>query len=100
MVGVVIGVDLEPCQPVEGAILLVGDITESSTQERIRNELDGRIINNIVSDISPDITGNWDIDQAVAMTSSCRCFRFLPRFTMQRWVLSSQKYSKGLASRS
>ena len=33
--GVVIGVDLEPCQPVEGALLLVGDITESSTQERI-----------------------------------------------------------------
>jgi len=66
--GKVIGVDLEPCQPVEGAILLVGDITESSTQERIRNELDGRVINNIVSDISPDITGNWDIDQAVAMT--------------------------------
>lgn len=66
--GKVIGVDLEPCQPVEGAILLVGDITESSTQERIRGELDGRVINNIVSDISPDITGNWDIDQAVAMT--------------------------------
>ncbi|MBK71420.1 MAG: hypothetical protein CMB43_03225 [Euryarchaeota archaeon] len=66
--GKVIGVDLEPCQPVEGALLLVGDITESSTQERICSELDGRNINNIVSDISPDITGNWDIDQAVAMT--------------------------------
>ena len=66
--GIVIGVDLEPCQPVEGAILLVGDITESSTQDRILQELGGRVINTIVSDISPDITGNWDIDQAVAMT--------------------------------
>ena len=66
--GVVIGVDLEPCQPVEGAILLVGDITESVTQDRVLSELDGRDINTIVSDISPDITGNWDIDQAVAMT--------------------------------
>ena len=46
--GTVIGIDLEPCQPVE--------------------ELDGRVINTIVSDISPDITGNWDVDQAVAMT--------------------------------
>ena len=61
--GVVIGVDLEPCQPVEGAILLVGDITEAATQDRILSELDGRVINTIVSDISPDITGNWDIDQ-------------------------------------
>ncbi len=66
--GIVIGVDLEPCQPVEGALLLVGDITESSTQDRILQELGGRVINTIVSDISPDITGNWDIDQAVAMT--------------------------------
>ena len=66
--GIVIGVDLEPCQPVEGAILLVGDITESSTQDRILQELGGRVINTIVSDISPDITGKWDIDQAVAMT--------------------------------
>tara|TARA_B100000683_G_scaffold266825_1_gene299680 strand:+ start:162 stop:890 length:729 start_codon:yes stop_codon:yes gene_type:complete len=66
--GVVIGVDLEPCQPVDGALLLVGDITESSTQDRILSELNKRPINTIVSDISPDITGNWDIDQAVAMT--------------------------------
>ena len=66
--GIVIGVALDPCQPVEGAILLVGDITESSTQDRILQELGGRVINTIVSDISPDITGNWDIDQAVAMT--------------------------------
>ena len=66
--GTVIGIDLEPCQPVEGAVLLVGDITEKSTQERIFAELEGRVINTIVSDISPDITGNWDVDQAVAMT--------------------------------
>ena len=66
--GTVIGIDLEPCQPVEGALLLVGDITEESTQQRIFSELDGRVINTIVSDISPDITGNWDVDQAVAMT--------------------------------
>ena len=66
--GTVIGIDLEPCQPVEGALLLVGDITEESSQQRIFSELEGRVINTIVSDISPDITGNWDVDQAVAMT--------------------------------
>ena len=53
--GTVIGIDLEPCQPVEGALLLVGDITEESTQQRIFSELDGRVINTIVSDISPDL---------------------------------------------
>ena len=55
--GHVIGVDLEPCQPVEGAVLLTGDITDPYTQERVLEELGGDLINVIVSDISPDITG-------------------------------------------
>ena len=74
--GVVIGVDLDPCQPVEGATLLVGDITDELTQERILEELEGRPINTIVSDISPDITGKWDVDQTVAMTLVADVFDF------------------------
>ena len=45
--GVVIGVDLEPCQPVEGATLLVGDITDDLTQDRILEELDNRPIKKV-----------------------------------------------------
>ncbi len=74
--GVVIGVDLESCQPVEGATLLVGDITDELIQDRILEELDGRPINTIVSDISPDITGKWDVDQTVAMTLVADVFDF------------------------
>ena len=74
--GTVIGVDLEPCQPVEGATLLVGDITEELTQQKILEQLDNNIINSIVSDISPDITGNWDVDQSVAMTLVADVFDF------------------------
>ena len=74
--GVVIGVDLEPCQPVEGATLLVGDITEELTQQKILEQLDNNIINAIVSDISPDITGNWNVDQSVAMTLVADVFDF------------------------
>ena len=74
--GTVIGVDLEPCQPVEGATLLVGDITEELTQQKILEQLDNNIINAIVSDISPDITGNWSVDQSVAMTLVADVFDF------------------------
>tara|TARA_B100000767_G_scaffold113961_2_gene108765 strand:- start:3052 stop:3792 length:741 start_codon:yes stop_codon:yes gene_type:complete len=74
--GLVLGVDLEPCQPVEGAIILVGDITEELTQERILEELNHRPINTIISDISPDITGKWDVDQTVAMTLVADVFDF------------------------
>ena len=74
--GHVIGVDLEPCQPVEGAVLLTGDITDPYTQERVLEELGGDLINVIVSDISPDITGKWDMDQSVAMTLVADVFDF------------------------
>jgi 23S rRNA (uridine2552-2'-O)-methyltransferase len=74
--GHVVGVDLEPCQPVEGAVLLTGDITDPYTQERVLEELGGNLINVIVSDISPDITGKWDMDQSVAMTLVADVFDF------------------------
>ena len=65
--GVVIGVDLEPTKPVEGAHILIGDITDGETQSRVVESLEGRSINVVVSDISPDITGRWEMDQAIAM---------------------------------
>ena len=77
--GEVVGIDLMPCQPVEGALLLVGDITDSGTQARVRREFDEdnkRPINAVVSDISPDITGNWDIDQAVSIDLVAKVFDF------------------------
>jgi len=80
--GRVVGVDLMPCAPVEGAVLLTGDITEPITQERILAELNGELLNVIVSDISPDITGKWDMDQSVAMTLVADVFDFaLPLLT-------------------
>ena len=82
--GRVVGVDLQPCAPVEGAVLLTGDITDPVTQERILNELDGALLNVIVSDISPDITGKWDMDQSVAMTLVADVFDFaLPLLTKE-----------------
>ncbi len=65
--GLVIGVDLEPTQKVEGCMFLTGDITDNQVQSRIIDYLDGNMINTIVSDISPDLTGKWDRDQALAI---------------------------------
>ena len=74
--GKVIGVDLQSCAPVEGAVLLTGDITDPITQERILGELEDEPLNVIVSDISPHITGKWDMDQSVAMTLVADVFDF------------------------
>lgn len=74
--GHVVGVDLEPCVPVEGATLLVGDITDIGTQERVQRELGDEQINVVVSDISPHITGKWDTDQAVSIDLVAKVFDF------------------------
>ena len=97
--GTVIGVDLEPCQPVEGATLLVGDITEELTQQKILDQLDNNIINSIVSDISPDITGNWNVDQSVAMTLVADVFDFSLPLLCKGGSFVRLKYSKALVSR-
>ena len=80
--GWVIGVDLEACQRVEGAVLMVGDITEPHVQQRVLLELNDRPLNSIISDISPNITGKWDMDQAIAMNLVSLVFDFsLPLLT-------------------
>ena len=58
--GLVIGVDLLATSPVEGASIIIGDITEEGTITRIREILSERELNVVVSDISPNLTGRYD----------------------------------------
>jgi len=74
--GKVVGIDLKSCVPVEGANLLVGDITDSFTQQAVLDAIDTEVIDVIVSDISPHITGKWDIDQAVSLMLVADVFDF------------------------
>ena len=53
--GKVIGVDLLVTSPVEGATVLVGDITHDSTIEEITGEIAGGQLNCVISDISPGL---------------------------------------------
>ena len=68
--GLVIGVDLLATSPVEGATVIIGDITEGSTIERIGEALEGREIDVVVSDISPNLTGRYDTDQTISLELS------------------------------
>lgn len=74
--GKVVGIDLKSCVPVEGANLLVGDITEPFTQQSVLDAIDTEVIDVVVSDISPHITGKWDIDQAVSLMLVADVFDF------------------------
>ena len=65
--GLVVGVDLQTTSPIEGAVFIVGDIQDKVTQDSTREAFQGRVINTIISDISPDISGRYDIDQAISI---------------------------------
>jgi 23S rRNA (uridine2552-2'-O)-methyltransferase len=60
--GKVVAVDLDPCKPLDGAVFIKGDMTDEATVEKIMEEI-GQA-NLIVSDMSPNISGQYSVDQA------------------------------------
>lgn len=61
--GLCIAVDLRRVDPVEGAICLSNvDFTCPSTQSKLLDWLDGRLADVIVSDMSPDVSGQKYLD--------------------------------------
>mgnify|MGYP001215020247 CR=1 FL=1 len=74
--GRVLGIDLKPCEPIPGVELIVGDITDKKTQEKLLEMLDGQPINSIVSDISPGLTGQYEMDQAISLDLVCLVMDF------------------------
>ena len=91
--GKVVGVDLQSCVPVEGANLIVGDITDAHTQSAVLESIETEVIDVVVSDISPHITGKWDIDQAVSLMLVAEVFDFSSNFEIW-WAFCHKKYSK------
>lgn len=65
--GAVFGVDLQRIAAVEGATFLKGDFTKKSTHDRLHeaiNAADHDGVDVVVSDMAPDMSGNYDLDQA------------------------------------
>ena len=62
--GMVLGVDLHEISPLglPGVETLVGDVTSEETIQEISEFFRGRV-DVILSDMSPDVSGNWDLDQ-------------------------------------
>lgn len=62
--GLVLGVDLDEIEPLglPNVETLVGDITDEETQGEIMDMFQGKV-DVILSDMAPDISGTWDLDQ-------------------------------------
>jgi 23S rRNA (uridine2552-2'-O)-methyltransferase len=61
---ILIGVDLLPIAPINNVECIQGDITDKHIGQKIEKKLNGNKADVVISDISPDITGNYSIDQA------------------------------------
>lgn len=63
--GFVLGVDIEPIQPIDqpNVRTLIGDVTDPQTVKQIK-ELLPRPADAVISDVSPSISGVWELDHA------------------------------------
>ena len=62
--GNVVGVDLSWINRLEGVTFLKGDMMEDATISSIKEVLDGKEVDVVLSDMSPNISGNYSIDHA------------------------------------
>lgn len=64
--GLVVGVDLQRVKPIPGARFIQGDFTRKQTQERLSGilaEVGKDKVDAVVSDMAPDMSGNYELDQ-------------------------------------
>jgi 23S rRNA (uridine2552-2'-O)-methyltransferase len=60
--GVVVGVDIQNIDPIEGVTFLRGDVTDPETFENLQSI--ATKVDAVISDMSPNITGNYSMDHA------------------------------------
>ena len=74
--GLLIGVDLQKIEPIEGAIFIKGDFTKPETVEKIRENLGDREVSVVISDMSPNISGAYSTDHARSIYLAELALRF------------------------
>ena len=62
--GTVIEVDLQVIQPIPGMQFIRGDINDAETLDLIAGKLNGRAVDVVLSDMAPNISGNYSMDHA------------------------------------
>lgn len=65
--GQVIAVDLLEIDPLDGVHCIQGDFTDEIVMESVLNRLGDRKADLVMSDMAPNISGNWSVDQPRSM---------------------------------
>jgi len=62
--GVIVALDLLPMAPIEGVTFFQGDFRESEVLQKLEQELKGRLVDVVVSDMAPNLSGVESVDAA------------------------------------
>ena len=62
--GVLIGLDILPMEPIEGVRFLQGDFREDAVLEQLHTALEGRLVDLVMSDMAPNLSGIASADSA------------------------------------
>nr|WP_295076627.1 RlmE family RNA methyltransferase [uncultured Roseateles sp.] len=62
--GTIIGLDLLPCEPIEGVQFLQGDFQDEACLKALEDLLAGRAVDLVVSDMAPNLSGIENVDAA------------------------------------
>ena len=62
--GAIIALDILPMEPIEGVTYLNGDFREADVLERLEQALAGRVVDVVVSDMAPNLSGIESADAA------------------------------------
>lgn len=62
--GTIIGLDILPMEPIEGVTFLNGDFREESVLAQLEAALEGRVVDVVVSDMAPNLSGIESSDAA------------------------------------
>jgi 23S rRNA (uridine2552-2'-O)-methyltransferase len=63
-IGTVIGIDLSPISPLSNVTFLQADMTRQSSLDELKKILENKTVDVVISDMSPDISGNYSVDHA------------------------------------
>lgn len=65
--GHVIALDLLPIAPIENVTIIQGDFTAQTTYAALQHILSDKKMDWVISDMAPNMSGTWMVDQAKAM---------------------------------
>lgn len=65
--GKVVALDILPMDPLPGVTFLQGDCTEDQTWQSLKSILGGTLVDVVLSDMAPNLSGNRSVDQPRAM---------------------------------